>query len=305
MTPPLFNPSNDMALASDACPYFPPARIRLMESDLAPLARLWREGPWGWSREARRRYLAMGISPAELPSDEWLALVRRLSSRAFACSYISRLLSQGWGGKLAGEHMTLCTSPPSPTAEPTIYKPLWSSSGRGLLFCPQGLTPQALRRLLSLIRTQGGYVSDRLYSHKRADFAMEFHISHGGNVEFLGYSLFRTSPTGAYQGNILAPQRDILRLTGADESLLAALIDYHLSHLGLLGYHGPMGIDMMSLADGRLHPVVEINFRMTMGHLALSLCRRGLTADAPLTPPVPHGFQALVSGGLLRILYTP
>ena len=35
-------------------------------------------------------------------------------------------------------------------------------------------------------------------------------------------------------------------------------------------YVGPFGIDMM-IADGKLHPCVEINMRRTMGHVALAM----------------------------------
>ena len=87
MLPSLFNPSNDMALAANVRQYFPPQRIQQMESDLARLSRFWDEGPWGWSLATRQRYLRMGIPADQLPSDEWLAELRRLSSREFGVSY--------------------------------------------------------------------------------------------------------------------------------------------------------------------------------------------------------------------------
>ena len=60
--PPLFNPSNDMALAANVRQYFPPRHIQQMEDDLAGLARLWDAGPWGWSPATRQRYLRMGMA---------------------------------------------------------------------------------------------------------------------------------------------------------------------------------------------------------------------------------------------------
>ena len=135
---------------------------------------------------------------------------------------------------------------------------------------------------------------------------MEFHLGPGGQMQFLGYSVFRTATHGAYGGNLVANQRELLGATGADPLLLADLVHYHLSHLpSLLGdYQGPLGIDMMRLSDGHVHPVVEINLRRTMGHLALTLYERGITGNESLTPPPADdaGFQAVVSGGLLQIL---
>ncbi len=305
MIPPLFNPSNDMALAADAAGYTPPLSIQRMEADLSSLARFWDEGPWGWSRAARRRYERMGVPAGELPSDGWLRNVRRLSSRAFACDYLARLLCGGdWGGLLAGERMRFLSTPPAPGGGPLVFKSPWSGSGRGVVFAPRGLTPAVEARVGGFLRSQGGYVEDFYYEDKRLDFAMEFLVRPAGGVEFLGYSVFLTGREGAYAGNVVAPQPKLMELIGVDEALLRRLVRYHCRHLGGLGYHGAVGIDMMRLADGRVHPVVEINFRRTMGILALTLCGLGLTADADLTPPVARGFQAVVRGGVLSLRRT-
>lgn len=307
--PSLFNPSNDMALAADSCPYTPPPLVRRMEADLASLSRFWSSGPWGWSRDARWRYLRMGVSASSLPSPEWLRNARQLSSRAFACGYLSSLLRELHDGHFVGDEMRyLSALPSSLTASqqpqaPLVFKSPWSSSGRGVIFSPDGYTPEVLPRLRGFLRTQGGYLQDRLYTDKICDFAMEFVVRHGGEVEFLGYSFFLTGPRGNYRGNLIAPQSAIIQRIGVDEALLNSLILYHRQHLGSLGYQGPVGIDMMLLSGGRVHPVVEINFRHTMGSLALALWRQGITADCELTPVLAHGFQAVVRGGILSISY--
>ena len=307
MLPPLFNPSNDMALAANLRHYQPPRRIRRMEADLASLARFWDEGPWGWSLATKTHYLRQGASEAELPTDNWLNHHRALSSRAFACDYLARLLQMDdWGQRLVGQEMRFCDSLPDAAQGPLIFKSPWSSSGRGLALAPEGLTPEVRTRLEGFLRTQGGFLQDRFHTDKEQDFALEFWVHGPGEVEYLGLSLFLTAPGGAYAGNLLAPQPELLRLTGADEGLLHRLIACHTHLLGQLDYHGPVGIDMMRLAGGRLHPVVEINLRHNMGILALTIQRRGLTHDHALTPPAsPGGFQAAVHQGLLRIDYRP
>lgn len=333
MIPPLFNPSNDMALASGLARYTPPPRIQHMEHDLASLSRFWDEGPWGWSLATRTRYLDMGVPASLLPSDQWLARHRRLSSRAFAYDYLARLLDCLSDPRLVGHEMrfvnedetlrygnenedenqeetlryensnALSPNALSPTA-PLIFKSPWSSSGRGLAVAPHGVTPEVRSHLRGFVRRQGGFLVDRYYANKQVDFAMEFHVHGPDDVEFLGYSLFLTDSRGAYRGNLLASQSQLQCLTAADEGLLSTLRDYHLRSLGRLDYRGPLGIDMMTLSDGRLHPVVEINLRRTMGSLALTLFRQGITSPCALTPALSgNGFQAVVSHGLLRITY--
>ena len=52
-------------------------------------------------------------------------------------------------------------------------------------------------------------------------------------------------------------------------------------------YTGPLGVDMMVVraADGSslLHPCVEINVRMTMGHVALALSSKSLRGTMSIT----------------------
>ncbi len=303
MIPPLFNPSNDMSLAMNVAPYIPPMRVQRMEKDLESLARFWDEGPWGWSRGTRYRYTKLGVALDELPADDWLDNVRRLSNRSFACYYIGLLLQEDWGGALVGEHMRFHTSYSPAQGEVCVFKLPWSSSGRGVVFTSNGITPHIELRIKSYLRTQGGYVEDRFYTDKQLDFAMEFMARRDGTVDFLGYSVFHTDKRGEYVGNVVASQATLLELIGVDEKLLQRLAAYHCSHLCSLGYHGPIGIDMMRLADGRIHPVVEINFRRNMGILAMTLYEQGLTHNVDLTPAVRHGYQAVVRNGLLTIYY--
>ena len=54
-------------------------------------------------------------------------------------------------------------------------------------------------------------------------------------------------------------------------SSLVTLLQSSLSALPPTFYEGPVGVDMLVTADGRIHPCVEINFRMTMGWLALHI----------------------------------
>lgn len=323
MLPSVFNCSNDMALAAGVNHYVPPKRIQQMESDLASLSRWWHDtcfaGPWGWSAATKRRYRLMGIDESLLPSDSWLAEVRRLSSREHACLYIERMLRDESLplAHLVGEHMRFCRQADLQAMEqlamerPLIFKSPWSSSGRGV-FVARGMDERALSRLRGFVSAQGGFAMDRFYERKLVDFAMEYYLDGEGTAIFLGYSVFSAGEGGAYGFNYVEPQSALIERIGVAPELLASLQAYHAAHLASLPYRGAVGIDMMKVldADGKekVHPCVEINLRMNMGVLALILWQKmgssGFLADTvELTEPREHGFQAVVDHGKLMICF--
>lgn len=328
--PPIFNCSNDMALAANVRQYFPPKRIQQMEDDLKDLANYWEEGPWGWSLATKQRYKQMGVPENELPTDEWLATLRNLSSREFACSYIKEMLTELNDPRLLGHDMHFCKTLPPVTLPyregwggSLIFKSPWSSSGRGV-FVAETLDEPTLKRLQGYLNTQGGFAMDRFYANKVLDFAMEFIIKNNGEVDFLGYSVFHADPNGAYGYNYVESQEDLKKRIDLDDNLLKTLINYHKRHLSLhippvtlpirgegLGIGAsalgalPVGIDMIKCADGTIHPCIEINLRMNMGILALKLWDRfkcpNLSLD--LSKRSEKGFQAKIDEGKLIIIY--
>jgi hypothetical protein len=295
--PSIFNCSNDMALAAHVRQYLPPKRIQQMEADLAALAQAWEDtrfaGPWGWSLATKRRYEQMGVPVEQLPSDEWLEEVRRLSSREFACQYIRELLDKLNDARLLGEEMQWVErNNLSWPHHARIFKSPWSSSGRGV-FVGDGSDERTRARLQGFLSSQGGFVVDRFYEDKVLDFAMEFFIHEDHVVEFLGYSVFHAAEHGAYGYNYVESQEELLRRIDVDNTLLQQLIAYHREHLGKTAYRGPVGIDILKTADGHIHPCLEINFRLNMGILALLLHERyGSHAMVDLTPVGKGGFQA-------------
>ena len=320
-----------MALAANVRQYLPPKRIQQMEADLADLARVWENtrfaGPWGWSLATKQRYKQMGVAEECLPSDEWLAEVRRLSSREFACGYIKELLEELKDERLLGSEMRWVTAPLPPRGEgyrgAYIFKSPWSSSGRGVFVEKDNsqlstLNCQLSTRLRGFLSSQGGYVMDWFYEDKVLDFAMEFYVNEDGSVDFLGYSVFHADTNGTYGYNYVESQEELLQRISplptspkGEERLLDRLIDYHKAHLSTvnsqlstLNYRGPVGIDMLKTADGHIHPCLEMNFRMNMGILALLLQEQyGAGCTIQLTPHRPNGFEALVERGKLMIAY--
>lgn len=302
--PTIFNCSNDIALAANVRQYFPPKRIQQMEEELHELGRCWDSGPWGWSLSTRQRYLKMGVSEEELPSEEWLNEVRRLSSREYACRYIQEMLASLNKPSLVGHEMVFRTEVGDVKADaPHIYKSPWSSSGRGV-FTSVNMSKELIgKKLQGFINTQGGYVEDRFYE-KELDFAMEFWVNEDHSVKFLGYSVFHAEESGAYGYNLVESQEELKKMINIDEQLLQCLINYHVAHLGVSAYKGPVGIDMLKCKDGSIHPCIEINLRMNMGILAILLYDKyGSNANVQLTPRREKGFEAKIENGKLMIVF--
>lgn len=300
-----------MALAANVRQYTPPCHIQQMEADLKDLAHFWDEGPWGWSLATKERYRKMGVPDTQLPTDKWLEEVRKLSSREFGTAYYKRMVTYlGSDSGLVPCQALFYTNSAEVFSFIDIHprhiiKAPWSSSGRGNMVVNGGTynQNQSLRlRAERLIKEQGGVVVEPFYDDKELDFAMEFQVAEKA-VEFLGYSVFFADETGRYKGNRVASQDQLMKEIDLSPKLLGKLIQYHKQSLAGLPYHGSVGIDMMRLADGRVHPCVEINFRMTMGLLALLLYNKGIREDQLLAGKTHQGFSAQITDGLLAIAF--
>ena len=347
----IFNPENDLALASNDPHYTPPASARQMATDLQDLPRLWageddliikrkepcgpspgpspvREGrkvsfdgcgsplpnrggagggavaggppllilPWGWSPLLVRQLRDGGIPEALLPTNKQMAAYRAFSSRETAVQLLQRLRTE-WpepfgSGTLAGES-AWCTSEANVLSAIEEYggtamlKAPWSGSGRGVHPVHKLPLPKQTRLWVRrTLQTQGGVEVEPLY-HKVQDFAMEFWAEEG-HVRYEGLSLFETTAGGVYAGNLVASEEEKeARLTTYFSPTLLHDVKMHLTNLLNEAnlptwYTGPLGIDMMIVnplnpkpstqnSTPQLHPLVELNLRMTMGWVALQL----------------------------------
>ena len=125
----------------------------------------------------------------------------------------------------------------------------------------------------------------------RIDLSAQFAVEPAHPPRLLGITRFVTDARGQYIGSFVHQKaagldeahRRFLYGDGADGKRLRRLFE----HLGTIiqqqtdaaGYLGPLGVDALVYRDGqsgqpRLKPVVEVNPRFTMGHLALKLARR-------------------------------
>ena len=237
----LFNPENDMALASGSPYYMAPANIKKMAADLAALPS-WYALPgsgvlvsderqiewmrkeygslldidwlldvpescdkvcsWGWNHALLRRLGELGAPDVSLLSNEQMSRLRVLSSRQMAVELLPRLRVE----RTLGESFLLASLENlkafESKGERVLLKSPWSGSGKGVRMVEDLSDPSVYGWAKRVVSSQGAIVVEPYYN-KVVDFAMEFQVGDEG-VSFVGYSLFETDCRGIYKGNVLA-----------------------------------------------------------------------------------------------------
>lgn len=242
----LFNPENDMALASASPYYMPPANIKKMASDLSALPawyapsgsevlladerqKEWLEKecrfplpvgwqttlalyyikvyPWGWNPSLLRRLAEAGFSSEAMLSEEQMRQVRSLSSRRTAVALLPRLrIAQTVGESFVLDSLEKMQDFLTKDAELLLKSP-WSGSGKGIQKVRGELDASAYGWVKRIINSQGCVIAEPFYQ-REVDFAMEFQADKEG-VSFVGYSLFETDVRGIYKENRLLSNKGI------------------------------------------------------------------------------------------------
>lgn len=237
--------------------------------------------PWGWDVSLVHQLSRHGISKELLPDEKTLERQREISDRFTAsrllrhlCDNVDATCGEAWVinsvGQLTDDVRRLGT---------VVVKAPWSSSGRGVKYLSD-TDSTILRWAEKTLKTQGHLVGEILLN-KVKDFGMEFTALPDGTVRYDGLSLFSTS-NNAYEGSILATEEEKTEqmsqyLSREQLTTIRHQIAEWLSNEIGTSYVGPLGVDMMIVADEdtpnsfKVNPCVEINLRRTMGHVALAL----------------------------------
>ena len=236
--------------------------------------------PWGWDAALKEQLRRYGISEEVLPSDEQITKIRSLSHRRTSAELLCAIRMSS---PVVGEAKECATSEDVDTLlkqwGKVVIKAPWSSSGRGVRFVDNELTPSLVGWLQNALKNQGSVMVEPYYN-KVKDFGMEFYADGKGHIDYLGLSLFHTQ-NGAYTGNLLGTEsyKETEMSRYVPLPLLEQVKTITCQHLGEITngiYKGPFGIDMMIVSSTEgfdLHHCVEINLRRTMGHVALSLTK--------------------------------
>ena len=238
--------------------------------------------PWGWNKALSHRLLNAGVGRSLLPDENCLKTLRELSDR----STTARIIKNSNEEFCKYPHKVFLPATPViavnlPEIEETLrlygkcaIKAPWSSSGRGVFFSDLDYFPLVANPIRGILRQQGAVIMEKYYD-KRLDCAAEWECKEG-DVRFIGWSVFKTDGKGRFMYNCIG-SNDVLRQiieNNAPHCNLDNVMDFHkriLLHNFADKYNGVIGIDMMALKSGELHPLVEINLRHTMGWLAIKI----------------------------------
>ena len=167
-----------------------------------------------------------------------------------------------------------------------VLKSPLSGSGKGIRWVSEALSHSDIGWCLHNLEHYGSIIAEERQNVIQ-DFAMLFscNLPFKSGIEFFGYSLFFTS-NGAYKGSVVENDSFIEEYLCSQGANLAELhrirtqLQEHLTKELSGWYKGFLGVDMFlfSPADKEhrsalLNPVVEINLRLTMGHLFRHLAR--------------------------------
>ena len=241
--------------------------------------------PWGWDATLRHELLQAGVSPDNLPTDEQLDWIRRLSHRRTSIA-----IHQALGNAFSPCPVELSTIE-DVTAfmhrHPGCYlKMPWSGSGKGIYRVIDPTGDNHVRHWIEgALRRQGSLLCE-IGLNRVQDFAIECKCR-DSHAMLMGYSVFdsdfhsqfgtgRVAPMEELHEMLLGLYSDIDPVIG---QVLMAIEDLIAPH-----YDGYLGIDMMLYLDENsriaLNPCVEINLRMTMGMVTAAMgSRHNLRGD--------------------------
>lgn len=233
--------------------------------------------PWGWNPLVCRTLSKLGIDSTLLPNADKLKQIKDFSNRKHAVRLLEEMRQQD-ASAYCGTSFLLTDIDDvlehlSAIKGDAVLKMPNSGSGKGLMWIKGNITDKQTDWCKRVIATQGAVVVEPTLD-KVVDCAMEFRI-HRGECAFVGYSLFDSTASGAYCGNRLMSDNNILHVlsTHIPQETWLNTQSYLTRRLAeqFPTYDGYLGVDMMVCCDGstyRLQPMVEINLRMNMGLVA-------------------------------------
>lgn len=248
--------------------------------------------PWGWSRASKQALEDLGFAPHTLPDEEALALIRYYSSRETAAR-LAHILKQNLDFEttetavpaiMPGEALQMVEK----LQGNAMIKTPWSNAGRGV-FPAHGMNSETLSALIKRLIDKHGVITIEPHFNKLLDFAMLFVAQPDGKVDYHGLSMFNVNDGGTYTGNLVMSHAEIegrlCRFISTQQledtvGTLSVLLSKYLQG----AYSGPLGIDMMVVKTKKdkalLNPMVELNLRNTMGHVAMNLMHKVMHPQA-------------------------
>ncbi len=250
--------------------------------------------PWGWNKTVHRI-----LGPLKQFSDslfvsspvyEWKDRYRDFFSRETSVKFLNEVRERTSGHDFISipyspvivRGMDELLSWENRNDPPYVIKTPWSSSGRGLYpVTDNEFVSRSRIWVKSRMRQQGKLIIEP-WLKKRQDMSFQFYIHSGGKIDYLGLNFFETGDVGEFKKEIVGVPESLKKgcesldmPPGWEEETVKVLFDV----LNDFGFHnnycGHIGIDGIIFENEsgmiKVHPCIEINFRMNMGYVNLKL----------------------------------
>jgi len=285
--------------------------LNVSTTDLAD-RRLQSLRPWGWSPEATRAlgplFANLPQGHSSIPAAE---AMRGLYSKSWSLDLLKNLLSDmdddldwicdpGVVGEVCSsqERVKACVDRLLASGHSqVVLKGPFGAAGKDQIRLTSGqgtfearMTGAKIAWLQRLLRDFGEVIVEPWLAG-RIDLSAQFLTEPDRPIRLLGITRFVTDARGQYAGSFIHQ-----KVAGLDENERRFLyggspggkrLQHLFEHLGTIieqqtegvGYYGPIGVDALVYKEGlsgrlKLKPVIEVNPRYTMGHLALKLAPR-------------------------------
>ena len=251
--------------------------------------------PWGWSPEMNKI-----LGPLIKQNDQklvWQDSFKSLFSKKWSLDFNRKLNNSEFSWKEDPSSLGLfCTeleevvkaleSFTSLGWETSCVKSPYGASGRNIIrFQGARVDDKQLGRLKSLLKKQGGLIVEP-WLERIVDFSVHFDFK--GKLKFQGISRLINDEHGQYSASLFGKyeqglSEEVLTFlhgqeTGGLTTYYRNLTSYLEEELKNTAYRGPIGIDTFIYKglSGSLffRPIVEVNFRYTMGRVALGFAKK-------------------------------
>ncbi|MBM3208025.1 MAG: hypothetical protein FJZ57_05400 [Chlamydiae bacterium] len=157
-----------------------------------------------------------------------------------------------------------------------VAKSVFGLSGRGHIFLTDDITDRAISFFIKQWKKKLPIIGEP-WVDRILDFSTQWIIHKDKTVDYIGPTICCNDAKGSYQKTIILPNESIGENFDPFLKIHKDVCKTILNYLASLDFYGNVGIDAMIYNEKgalKLHPVVEINARKTMGYVALMLQRK-------------------------------
>ena len=225
---------------------------------------------WGWSKNSKKwaHERDMIYNP---PS---MAVVREVASKVFSFTNTPSLMGSAIFHHLGEVKKWIKEGP-----YPKIIKSCFGLAGRERFILKSEKDYFYFEKKIQKTFEEGHPLIGERWVQRCVDFSTQWEITKNQQIVFLGATLMENDKLGKYRRTIAG---DIEELFGPFYPFFEEHLEKVKSPLALIakkGFYGVLGLDAMIYQhplkkENRLHPIVEINPRKTMGWLALQLFKK-------------------------------